>query len=100
MTGGCLETLPDVQGSFQMSGSCREDSWMSGSDREALPDVREILQDVSKVLPDVQEVLPEVWEWLGVPPGCPGVVGRPSRMSGSGWASLLDCRVWSGNSPG
>ena len=34
---------------------------MSGSGREALWDVR---------------------EWLGVHPGCPGVVGRLSRMSG------------------
>ena len=29
------------------------------------------------------EALPNVWEWLGGPSGCPGVVGRPSRMPGS-----------------
>ena len=51
---------------------------MSGSGREALPDVR---------------------EWSGGPPGCPGVVGRPTRMSGSGreaisngWEALMDGR--------
>ena len=44
---------------------------MSGSDREALPDVR---------------------EWLGGPPGYPGVVGRLSRMSGWGREALLDVR--------
>ena len=40
------------------------------------------------------EALPDIWEWSGDPPECPGVVGglyeylgvvgRPSRMSGSG----------------
>ena len=28
------------------------------------------------------ETLPDVCDWSGDPPGCPGVVGRPSRMSG------------------
>ena len=54
---------------------------MSGSGRMTLPDFR---------------------EWLGGPPGCPGVVGRhswmsrsggrPSRMSGSGQESLPDVK--------
>ena len=44
---------------------------MSGSGHEALPDVR---------------------EWSGVPPGCPGVVVRPSRLFGSGRATLTDVR--------
>ena len=44
---------------------------MSGSDREALRDVR---------------------EWSRGPPVCPGVVGSPSRMSGSGRNGLPD--VW------
>ena len=46
-----------------------------------------------------QETLQDVWEWLGVPPGCPGVVGspfqmygRPSWMSGSGLETLPDLR--------
>ena len=28
-----------------------------------------------------QDALPEVQVWSDDPPGCPGVVGRPSRMS-------------------
>ena len=54
---------------------------MTGSGRDALPDVR---------------------DWLGGPtgclavtgglPGCQGVVGRPSWMSGSGRETLLDVR--------
>ena len=31
-----------------------------------------------------QVALPDVQEWSGVPPGCTGLVGSPSRMSGSG----------------
>ena len=46
-----------------MSESSREVLRMFGSGREALLDIR---------------------EWSGGPPGCPGVVGRSSRMSGSG----------------
>ena len=56
------------------------------------------------------EVLWNVWEWLGGPPGCPGVVGRPfrmsrrvgrpSRMSVSGQETLTDARVWLGGLPG
>ena len=49
---------------------------MSESDRETLPDVREWW-----------ETLPDVREWSGGP-GCPGVVGRPSRKFGSGWEAL------------
>ena len=51
---------------------------MSGSGREAIPDVR---------------------EWSGGPPGCPGVVGRPSRMSGSGQEALPNVRAWSRGHP-
>ena len=46
-----------------------------------------------------REALQEVREWSGVTPGCPGVVGRLSRMSGSVWAALKDGRAWSGNPP-
>ena len=42
---------------------------------------------------------PDVLEFSGGPPGCPGVVGRPSqvsgtplRISGSGPEALLDVR--------
>ena len=45
-------------------------------------------------------------EWSGGPPGCPGVVGRPSRMFGGGQEALSDVREalpdvreWSGSSP-
>ena len=50
-----------------------------------------------------RETLPDLREWLGGLPGCPGVVGRPSQMSGrpfvlsgSGWKSILDVWEWSG----
>ena len=52
---------------------------MSGSGREALTDVR---------------------EWSGVPPGCPGVVVRTTRMSRSGREVLPDVREWSGDPSG
>ena len=52
-------------------------------------------------------VLSDVREWSGGLFGCPGVVGRPSRMSGSGrddlrksengWMVLSDVREWSGD---
>ena len=43
-----------------------------------------------------REALPDVWEWSGDHPGCPKVVGRPSRMSGCVREALLYVRVWSG----
>ena len=52
---------------------------MSGSGREALPNVR---------------------EGSGDPPGCPGVIGRPSQMSGRGREALPDIWEWSGDPPG
>ena len=47
---------------------------MSRSGRETLLDVRQALSDVR--------------ECSEGPHGCPGVVGRPSRMSGSGRAAI------------
>ena len=61
-----------------------------------------------------QETLLDVREWSEGPPGCPGMVqrpcrmsgsgreaslgiGRPSRMSGNGPEALLDVREWSGD---
>ena len=52
---------------------------ISGSDREALPDVR---------------------EWSGDSPGCLGEVGIPSLMSGSGRETLPDVGEWSERPPG
>ena len=34
------------------------------------------------------------------PPGSPGVVGRSSRKSGSGWQIIRDAREWSGGNSG
>ena len=57
-----------------------------------------------------QEGLPEIREWLGSFPGCPGVVGKPARRSGSGrvalrrsgsgWEALLEVWECSGYPPG
>ena len=58
---------------------------MSGIGRETLP-----------VVPEGWEALQDVQEWSGVSPGCPDVVGRRSRMSGSGRKALLDVRKWWG----
>ena len=91
---------------------------MSGSGREALPDVRErlggspgcpgvfgrlsrmasscqealsypvIVGRPSRMSGSGREALPDVWEWSGGPLGCPTVVERPSRSSGSGLEAL------------
>ena len=37
-----------------------------------------------------QDTLLDDQEWSVGPPGCPGVVGRPSRMSRSGLEALLE----------
>ena len=80
---------------------------MSGSFWEALPKVQETLLDE----PEWWEDLPNVREWLGGFPGCPEVVGSPSRksrrpsrmnlsggrtfqMSGSGREHHPDIREW------
>ena len=39
-----------------------------------------------------REALMDVQVWSVGPPGCPGVMGRASRMPGSGWEALPD--VW------
>ena len=50
---------------------------------------------------DFHEASLDIQEWSGDPPGCPGVVGKPSRMSvrpsrisGSGRETLSDVREW------
>ena len=40
------------------------------------------------------EAFPDVREWSRGPPGCPGVVGRPSRMSGSVREALPVVQEW------
>ena len=47
-----------------------------------------------------REDIPNFWGWLGGPPGCPGVVGRTSRMSETGREALWDVREWSGGPSG
>ena len=79
-----------------MSGMVKKPSWMSTSGREAFPDVRE--------WSDVREGLSTTPRHSGGSPGCPGVVGgpyeylgvvgRPSRISGSGRVTLSDVRWW------
>ena len=87
---------------------------MSGSVRKALPNVQEALLNVRsgwKALTNVREL-------SGDPPGCPGVIERPSRMIGSGrktlpnvrkvlmdiqekgWMALPEVREWSADTPG
>ena len=71
---------------------------MSGGSRENPPDVR-----------GGWESLSDVREWLGGYPECPrvvgkpsrlsGVVGRLSRMSGSGQEALPCVQEWSGGPP-
>ena len=61
-----------------MFGVVGRPSRMSGSGREALPNIR---------------------EWSGGPPGCPGVVGKPSRMSAIGWEPYIEVRDCSGDPP-
>ena len=41
-----------------------------------------------------REALPDVREWSVGHTGCPGVIGRPSQMSGSGREAILDVREW------
>ena len=45
------------------------------------------------------EALPNVREWSRGPPGCPGVIQRPSRMSDSGREDIPVVREWSGGPP-
>ena len=76
MSGSCREALPDVpEGGRQ--------SRLSGSSRKTRPDVREWW-----------EALPDVRDRSGGPPGCSAVVRRPSRMCGSGRVALPDIREW------
>ena len=46
------------------------------------------------------DALPDVWKWSGGPPGCPRMVWRPSRMSGSDREALKDVREWYGGPHG
>ena len=45
------------------------------------------------------ESLSDIQEWSVGPPGCLGMVGRPSLMSGSGREALPDVREFLGGPP-
>ena len=45
-------------------------------------------------VPEGWESLPDVCEWSKGYPKCPGVVWRPSQMSGSGQQTLPYAREW------
>ena len=47
-----------------------------------------------------REALPNVQEWSDRPQGCLRLIERPSRMSESGSVALGDVREWSGGAPG
>ena len=63
MSGSCQETFPDLPEWWEVFWMSGRPSRLFSSDRLALPDV---------------------WEWSGGPPGCPGLVVRPCRVSESG----------------
>ena len=86
MPGSCWEALPYPVVFGRHSRICGKPSRMSCSGQEAFPNVR--------------EALPDFLEWSGRPPGCPLVVHRPSRMSGSGREALPNIREWSERPPG
>ena len=78
MSGSCRAALLDMREALSVVREWSRDlpgfpevgrrpSWMSGSCREALPDLQEWSVDP-----------PGCPAELGVPPKCPGVVGRPS----------------------
>ena len=77
MFGNGRECLPDVR---EWSGDplgclsvVRRPSWVSGSGREDLTVIRER-----------SRVPPGITGMVGRAPACPGVVGRPSEICGSG----------------
>ena len=41
-----------------------------------------------------REAISDFWEWSGSTYGCPGVVGRVTRMSWSGREALPDVLEW------
>ena len=79
---------------------------MCGSGQGALPDVREWLGVPPGCPGVIREALPNIREWLGGPPEYPKVAGspsrmvdKPSRMSSSCRDALPDVRKWSGGPP-
>ena len=69
---------------------------MIGNSRESLQECWEALLDVPVGL----ETFPHVRQLSGGLPGCPGLVGRPYRMSVSVREALPNVREWSRVAPG
>ena len=99
MSGSCREAFPDdrewLVGPPGCPGVVGRPSRISLSGQEALPNVREPFRMSGsglEALPGVsgQDALLDVQEWSGCPPGCPGVVEKPSQISGSGRERLPD----------
>ena len=127
MSGRRRETLPDVQ-----------EWWVVPPGSLGVVGGPSQMSEIGRVASKASRMFGSVREWSGGPLGCPsvsricreafsdvreclGVVGRPSRMSGSGWESLHGCpsvvgspariyesgredlpdvRKWSGGPPG
>ena len=99
-SGGPLGCLGVVGSLFKMSGVVLIPSRMSGRTSQKSGGTYRMSGSGRLALPNVQE-------WSGDPPVCPGVVGRPSRMSGCGpdtvpnhRKDLPDVQEWSGVPPG
>ena len=73
---------------------------MSGSAREALPNVQECSGGPPECPRVVGSSFPNVQECSGGPLGLPRGVGWPSRLSWSGQEALPDVRECSGGHPG
>ena len=67
---------------------------MSRSGREVFPDFR-VVGSPFRMSGSNREALLDVREWSGDPIGCFGVVERPSWISGSGRDAVTDVREWS-----
>ena len=95
MSGSGRETLPDLRewsgGPPRFAGVVGRPSRTSGSGRDAAR-IFWSCRKTTRISGRGREAHPDVWEWPGDPPKCPGVIGRPSRMSGSGREALLDIR--------
>ena len=84
MTGSVREALPDVQewlGSPPGSPEALTGFWLWSVGSPECPGV---INMPSQMSCSCREALPDVREWSECPPGCTGVVERPFRMAGSG----------------
>ena len=80
MSGSCREALPDVQEWSGVPPICPEGSSRCPGE-VGMP---------SRVSGSCRDALPDVQDWSGGLLRCPGVVGWPTRMSESGQEALQD----------